>query len=180
MHYWNNFNAKWLYWLNVSCYFQSLLKAWYAFNFSLCWYNWTLVTCIINLQKHLMKTFFFFFFFFLLVDLEHKPDQVWPNAGKVTAMTTTPCTSLIALGLEDGSVILWDKHLSEYQGKKVHGCKKRLAPKSNGITSLGQYQEMHVNGIDGSYFYHRFWKNSSCQLESNFDPGEYQQNNQVC
>eukprot|EP00057_Strongylocentrotus_purpuratus_P006246 XP_011660720.1 PREDICTED: WD repeat-containing protein 93 isoform X3 [Strongylocentrotus purpuratus] len=45
-------------------------------------------------------------------DLEHKPDQVWPNAGKITLMTTTPCTSLIALGLEDGSIALWDKHLS--------------------------------------------------------------------
>lgn len=45
-------------------------------------------------------------------DLEHKPDQVWPNAGKVVAMTTSLCTSLIALGLEDGSVVLWDKHLS--------------------------------------------------------------------
>ncbi|XP_072166592.1 WD repeat-containing protein 93-like [Diadema setosum] len=45
-------------------------------------------------------------------DLEHKPDQVWPNADRVGAMATSPCTSLVAVGLEDGCVHLWDKHLS--------------------------------------------------------------------
>ncbi|XP_041464853.1 WD repeat-containing protein 93-like [Lytechinus variegatus] len=80
-------------------------------------------------------------------DLEHKPDQVWPNAGKTTSMTTTPCTSLIALGLEDGSIALWDKHLSiPLMASKVFSrpiCHLHILPPppTKGITSPGDRLE---------------------------------------
>ncbi|XP_070543569.1 WD repeat-containing protein 93-like isoform X2 [Ptychodera flava] len=44
-------------------------------------------------------------------DIEHKADMVWPNACPVSAIATSQCTSLIALGFEDGSVVAWDKYI---------------------------------------------------------------------
>ncbi|XP_077989361.1 WD repeat-containing protein 93-like [Glandiceps talaboti] len=46
-----------------------------------------------------------------IVDIEHKPDMLWPNACAISAIATSQDTSLLALGLEDGTVVVWDKYI---------------------------------------------------------------------
>ena len=50
---------------------------------------------------------------FSLLDIEGKPEVVWPCASPVTALVTSPCTSLLAVGQKDGTVVVWNKQ----QGK---------------------------------------------------------------
>ncbi|XP_064649847.1 WD repeat-containing protein 93-like isoform X2 [Lineus longissimus] len=41
-------------------------------------------------------------------DVEHKPDLVWPFSCAITSTTATPDTSIVAIGLENGTVIIMD------------------------------------------------------------------------
>ncbi|EDO45562.1 predicted protein [Nematostella vectensis] len=43
-------------------------------------------------------------------DIEHKPDVVWPSAQPILVSTVSDCLSLLALGLENGTVVVWDVH----------------------------------------------------------------------
>ncbi|XP_033121849.1 WD repeat-containing protein 93-like isoform X2 [Anneissia japonica] len=42
-------------------------------------------------------------------DIEHKPELVWPHSSPITVLSTTPCTSLLGIGLQDGTLLVWDK-----------------------------------------------------------------------
>ncbi|XP_035666401.1 WD repeat-containing protein 93-like [Branchiostoma floridae] len=53
-------------------------------------------------------------------DIEHKPDLVWPNTCTITASAVSSDTSLVALGLVDGSLTVWDKYLG------LQRCVKKL------------------------------------------------------
>ncbi|XP_071965373.1 WD repeat-containing protein 93-like [Antedon mediterranea] len=41
-------------------------------------------------------------------DIEHKPEMVWPHSSPITVLSTTPCTSLLAIGLQNGMLLVWD------------------------------------------------------------------------
>ena len=56
-------------------------------------------------------------------DLEHKPDHVWPQAEEIRFTAVSEATSLIAIALKSGQVIIWDKYLG----------KKSLIPSMNFI-----------------------------------------------
>ncbi|XP_078701623.1 WD repeat-containing protein 93-like [Branchiostoma floridae x Branchiostoma belcheri] len=53
-------------------------------------------------------------------DLEHKPDLVWPNTCSITATAVSSDTSLLAVGLADGTLTVWDKYLG------LQKCVKKL------------------------------------------------------
>ncbi|XP_072037807.1 WD repeat-containing protein 93-like isoform X2 [Amphiura filiformis] len=42
-------------------------------------------------------------------DIEGKPEVIWPCSSPVTALATSPCTSLLAIGQNDGTVTVWNK-----------------------------------------------------------------------
>ena len=46
-------------------------------------------------------------------DVEHKPDVVWPLASLPKISAVSPCTSLIALALQNENIIIWDKYMGE-------------------------------------------------------------------
>ncbi|KAK3602510.1 hypothetical protein CHS0354_029323 [Potamilus streckersoni] len=49
-------------------------------------------------------------------DQEFKPDLVWPVTCKITATAVSQDTSLLAIGLENGNVIVWDRYLGIQRG----------------------------------------------------------------
>lgn len=49
-------------------------------------------------------------------DLERKPDLVWPFTSKITASVTSPDTSLLVVGLENGTLVVWDWYLGFQRG----------------------------------------------------------------
>ncbi|XP_071103091.1 WD repeat-containing protein 93-like isoform X2 [Haliotis cracherodii] len=49
-------------------------------------------------------------------DFEHKPDVVWPFSCRIRCTTVSSCTVLLAVGLEDGTVVLWDRYLGINKG----------------------------------------------------------------
>ncbi|XP_046350469.2 WD repeat-containing protein 93-like isoform X7 [Haliotis rufescens] len=49
-------------------------------------------------------------------DFEHKPDVVWPFSCRIRCTTVSSCTVLLAVGLEDGTVVLWDRYLGIDKG----------------------------------------------------------------
>lgn len=53
----------------------------------------------------------------MLSDIEFKPDLVWPFSCKITATAISDDTNNIAVGLEDGNVVIWDR----YMGKVLNG-----------------------------------------------------------
>ncbi|XP_074651871.1 WD repeat-containing protein 93-like [Tubulanus polymorphus] len=44
-------------------------------------------------------------------DLERKPDIVWPFSQNIAATAVSPCNASIAIGLQNGTIVLWDKYL---------------------------------------------------------------------
>ncbi|XP_036357357.1 WD repeat-containing protein 93-like isoform X2 [Octopus sinensis] len=44
------------------------------------------------------------------------PDMVWPFAAAIKIVTTSLCTTRIAVGLENGFIIIWDYHLGILSG----------------------------------------------------------------
>lgn len=44
-------------------------------------------------------------------DLEFKPDIVWPFTSTITSSAVSGCTSYIAVGLQNGNVILWNRQI---------------------------------------------------------------------
>lgn len=44
-------------------------------------------------------------------ELEHKPDVVWPLSSGVVASAISPCTSLLAFGLQNSNLVIWDKYM---------------------------------------------------------------------
>ena len=49
-----------------------------------------------------------------IADIEFKPDLVWPFTCKITATAISDDTNVIAVGLENGNIVVWDR----YMGKK--------------------------------------------------------------
>ena len=45
-----------------------------------------------------------------MTELDIKPETVWPQAAVITASAVTPDSTLVALGLANGLVTVWDKH----------------------------------------------------------------------
>ena len=67
----------------------------------------------INYQKYLMRGRLKICLFSFSTDPDHKPDLVWPMSHNIVASAITPCSSLVALGLSGGLVVVWDKHLGK-------------------------------------------------------------------
>ncbi|XP_005089078.1 WD repeat-containing protein 93 isoform X2 [Aplysia californica] len=44
-------------------------------------------------------------------DIEFKADIVWPFTSNITCSAVSPCTTHLALGLENGNLVLWDRQL---------------------------------------------------------------------
>ncbi|XP_023932289.1 WD repeat-containing protein 93 isoform X1 [Lingula anatina] len=44
-------------------------------------------------------------------DIEHKPEFVSPHSDVLTATAVSQCTSLLAVGLKNGIVVIWDMHI---------------------------------------------------------------------
>ena len=44
------------------------------------------------------------------LDIELKPEVVWPNAQEICSSAISSCMSVLALGLKDGVIIIWDIH----------------------------------------------------------------------
>ncbi|CAM9895287.1 unnamed protein product [Lampetra planeri] len=44
-------------------------------------------------------------------ETEPKADAVWPNAELICCSTISECTMLLALGLRDGTITIWDRYL---------------------------------------------------------------------
>ncbi|XP_067664701.1 WD repeat-containing protein 93-like isoform X3 [Haliotis asinina] len=49
-------------------------------------------------------------------DFEHKPDVVWPFSCRICCSSVSPCTVLLAVGLENGTVSLWNRYLGIDKG----------------------------------------------------------------
>ncbi|XP_048736712.1 WD repeat-containing protein 93-like isoform X3 [Ostrea edulis] len=49
-------------------------------------------------------------------DFEVKPDLVWPYTSPVTASAVSDDTSLLAVGFENGNLVLWDRYLGIQRG----------------------------------------------------------------
>lgn len=43
-------------------------------------------------------------------DIEIKPDAAWPNAEQIHTSAISKCMSVLALGMKDGTVAVWDVH----------------------------------------------------------------------
>lgn len=44
-------------------------------------------------------------------DFDVKPDLVWPYLSPVTSSAISDDTSLLAVGFENGNIIIWDRYL---------------------------------------------------------------------
>lgn len=49
--------------------------------------------------------------FFRFSDFDVKPDLVWPYLSPVTSSAISDDTSLLAVGFENGNIIIWDRYL---------------------------------------------------------------------
>lgn len=49
-----------------------------------------------------------------IAEIEVKPETVWPQTSTITASAATPDSNLVALGLQNGLVTVWDKLLCTY------------------------------------------------------------------
>ncbi|XP_053405334.1 WD repeat-containing protein 93-like isoform X3 [Mercenaria mercenaria] len=49
-------------------------------------------------------------------DTEFKPDLVWPFTCKITSTETSPDTNIIAIGLENGNLVVWDRYMGTQRG----------------------------------------------------------------
>lgn len=47
---------------------------------------------------------------------EMKPDMVWPYTSKITASAISEDTSMLIIGLTNGSIVLWDRYLGVQRG----------------------------------------------------------------
>lgn len=47
------------------------------------------------------------------LDLEHKPDIVWPHSEQIIISAVSECGCFMAMGLTTGTVVVWDV----YRGK---------------------------------------------------------------
>eukprot|EP00106_Octopus_bimaculoides_P011114 XP_014778556.1 PREDICTED: WD repeat-containing protein 93-like isoform X2 [Octopus bimaculoides] len=57
------------------------------------------------------------------------PDMVWPFAAAIKIVTTSLCTTRVAVGLENGFIVIWDYHLGILSGVfdlSKEGCFKDL------------------------------------------------------
>jgi len=50
----------------------------------------------------------------LVLELERPAETIWPQAAIITASATSPDSALVAIGLENGIVSVWDKHLGKH------------------------------------------------------------------
>lgn len=50
---------------------------------------------------------------FICADLEHKPDIVWPNSEQITISSISECGAFMAVGLNNGTVVVWDVYRGE-------------------------------------------------------------------
>lgn len=48
---------------------------------------------------------------FFFSDFDVKPDLVWPYLSPVTSSAISDDTSLLAVGFENGNIIIWDRYL---------------------------------------------------------------------
>jgi len=48
---------------------------------------------------------------FLFTDVEFKPDLVWPFTCKITCTEISKDTNVIAIGLENGNLVIWDRYM---------------------------------------------------------------------
>ncbi|XP_055901154.1 WD repeat-containing protein 93-like isoform X1 [Biomphalaria glabrata] len=77
-------------------------------------------------------------------DLEWKPDLVWPYSSNITCSAVSGCGTHLALGLEDGSTVIWDW--------KLGLCKSVLkGPEKNSVKSL-RFLEPSLYPIDQPKF----------------------------
>ena len=51
--------------------------------------------------------------FCLIADIEFKPDLVWPFTCKITATAISDDTNVIAVGLENGNIVVWDRYMGK-------------------------------------------------------------------
>ena len=51
--------------------------------------------------------------FCLIADIEFKPDLVWPFTCKITATAISEDTNVIAVGLENGNIVVWDRYMGK-------------------------------------------------------------------
>ena len=56
------------------------------------------------------------------IDTEFKPDLVWPFTCKITSTEVSPDTNVIAIGLENGNLVVWDRHMGKLQLFYTLGC----------------------------------------------------------
>lgn len=49
-------------------------------------------------------------------DLEHKPDIVWPHSEKIITSAVSEFGCFMALGLNTGTVVVWDVYRGEKKG----------------------------------------------------------------
>ncbi|ESP05506.1 hypothetical protein LOTGIDRAFT_228061 [Lottia gigantea] len=49
-------------------------------------------------------------------DFEFKPDLVWPICNKVKSTAVSKCGSFLAIGLSNGTVVMWDRYLGVEKG----------------------------------------------------------------
>lgn len=61
-----------------------------------------------------IKTYCLFhqkYYFSRFSDFDVKPDLVWPYLSPVTSSAISDDTSLLAVGFENGNIIIWDRYL---------------------------------------------------------------------
>ena len=51
--------------------------------------------------------------FCFIADIEFKPDLVWPFTCKITATAISDDTNVIAVGLENGNIVVWDRYMGK-------------------------------------------------------------------
>ncbi|XP_052279521.1 WD repeat-containing protein 93-like isoform X3 [Dreissena polymorpha] len=49
-------------------------------------------------------------------DIEFKADLVWPFTNRITCSAVSPDTNILAVGLENGNVVIWDRYMGCQRG----------------------------------------------------------------
>ncbi|XP_053575333.1 WD repeat-containing protein 93 [Bombina bombina] len=79
-------------------------------------------------------------------DAEPKPDTVWPCASNITCSAVSSCASFLALGLEDGTLTVWDIKYSGFP-LTVVGLPEGKSIKSLYFLKCSTYQDPLSNRI---------------------------------
>ncbi|XP_064607659.1 WD repeat-containing protein 93-like isoform X2 [Liolophura sinensis] len=81
-------------------------------------------------------------------DIEYKADIVWPFSCAITSTAVSPCTSLMAIGLDNGNIVIWDLCIGIQRGvmdissspvKQIHFLEPSICPQNtDGVVVFGK------------------------------------------